>query len=180
MSRTGVARPACPANLRELQRQFATAEACQQYLTASRGPTDSTVPDSGYRRAYPMLTHRRGRCVRVPVPGLPAGPDGTAQHMQPLRSALWNDTPSLVPLADRAIGNLQPWLNGTSHGVSQAPLPVDLDECVVRHNRRWTPHAACQTLLGLGTGRAPTPSRRIRHPRDVMAHGGSPQHVGTG
>ena len=56
--------------------------------------------------------------------------------MQPLRSALRNGIPSVVPLADRAIGNLQPWLNGTSHGVSQAPLPVDLDECVVRHNRR--------------------------------------------
>jgi len=32
MSRTGVARPAFPANLRKLQLQFATEEACRQYL----------------------------------------------------------------------------------------------------------------------------------------------------
>ena len=56
--------------------------------------------------------------------------------MQPLRSALRNDTPSVVPSVDRAIGDLQQWLIGTSHGVSQTPLPVDLDECVFRHNRR--------------------------------------------
>ena len=179
MSRPGVARPAFPANLRELQRQFATAEACQQYLTASRGPDGFHGPRLWLPTRLPHAdTPSRAMC-RVPIPGLPAGPDGTAQHMQPLRSALRNGIPSVVPLADRAIGNLQPWLIGTSHGVSQAPLPVDLDECVVRHNRRWTPHAACQTLLGLGTGRAPTPSRRIRHARDVMAHGGSPQHVET-
>ena len=47
-------------------------------------------------------------------------------------------------------------LIGTYHGVSKAQLPVYLDEFVFRHNRRWTPHAAFQTLLGLGTGRAPT------------------------
>ncbi|RUA00491.1 MAG: hypothetical protein DSY84_06610 [Candidatus Neomarinimicrobiota bacterium] len=33
-----MARPPFPSNLREFQIQFATAEACQQYLTASRGP----------------------------------------------------------------------------------------------------------------------------------------------
>ena len=61
-----------------------------------------------------------------------------------------------MPLADRAIGNLQQWLIGTYHGVSKAQLQVYLDEFVFRHNRRRQPMAAFQTLLGLGTGQAPT------------------------
>jgi hypothetical protein len=76
----------------------------------------------------------------------------------------------VVPLADRAIGNLQQWLIGTYHGVSKAQLQVYLDEFVFRHNRRRQPMAAFQTLLGLGTGRAPTPYRKIRGARDVAVH----------
>ena len=104
--------------------------------------------------------------------GLEAAGVSHVPRIQPLRSALRKGTPSVVPLADRAIGNLQQWLIGTYHGVSKAQLPVYLDEFVFRHNRRWTPHAAFQTLLGLGTGRAPTPYRRIRRARDVLAHRG--------
>ena len=74
---------------------------------------------------------------------------------------------SAVPLADRAIGNLQQWLIGTYHGVSRAQLQVYLDEFAFRHNRRRTPMAAFQTLLGLGTTRAPTPLRRIRGGQDL-------------
>jgi transposase-like protein len=86
---------------------------------------------------------------------------------QPARTALRRGAESVVPLADRAIGNLQQWLTGTYHGVSKAQLQVYLDEFVFRHNRRRQPMAAFQTLLGLGTGRAPTPYRRIRGARDV-------------
>jgi len=88
---------------------------------------------------------------------------------QPLRSALRKGAGSVVPLADRVIGNLQNWLVGTHHGVSRAQLQVYLDEFVFRHNRRRTPMAAFQTLLGLGTGRSPTPYRRIRGAQDVAA-----------
>ena len=88
---------------------------------------------------------------------------------QPRPGDLRKGAPSVVPLADRAIGNLQQWLIGTYHGVSKAQLQVYLDEFVFRHNRRRTPQAAFQTLLGLGTGRAPTPYRRIRGARDVAA-----------
>ena len=90
---------------------------------------------------------------------------------QPIRSALRKGTPSVVPLADRAVGNLQQWLIGTYHGVSRAQLQVYLDEFVFRHNRRRQPMAAFQTLLGLGTGRAPTPYQRIRGAQDVRAEG---------
>ena len=88
---------------------------------------------------------------------------------QPIRTALRKGVPPVVPLADRAIGNLQQWLIGTYHGVSKAQLQVYLDEFVFRTNRRGQPMAAFQTLLGLGTGRAPTPYERIRGAQDVLA-----------
>lgn len=86
---------------------------------------------------------------------------------QPLRSALRKGAGSVVPLADRVLGNLQNWLVGTHHGVSRAQLQAYLDEFVFRHNRRRQPMAAFQTLLGLGTVRTPTPYRRIQGGRDM-------------
>lgn len=86
---------------------------------------------------------------------------------QPLRSELRKGAKSVVPLADRAIGNFQQWLIGTYHGVSKAQLQVYLDEFVFRHNRRKTPAAAFQTLLGLGTGRTPTEYEQIRGGKDL-------------
>jgi transposase-like protein len=86
---------------------------------------------------------------------------------QPLRSELRKGAKSAVPLADRAIGNLQQWLIGTYHGVSKPQLQVYLDEFVFRHNRRKTPAAAFQTLLGLGTGRKSTMYAQIRGAKDL-------------
>src|SRR6202162_186121 len=86
-------------------------------------------------------------------------PEAGFQHVprsQPLRIELRQGAKSAVPLADRAIGNLQQWLIGTYHGVSRDQLQVYLDEFVFRHNRRRQPMATFQTLLGLGTGRKPT------------------------
>jgi len=103
--------------------------------------------------------------------GLQAADVRHVARTQPIRSDLRKGVPSAVPLADRAIGNLQQWLIGTHHGVSKAQLQVYLDEFVFRHNRRRQPMAAFQTLLGLGTGRAPTPYRRIRGAQDVLPAG---------
>ena len=86
---------------------------------------------------------------------------------QPLRSELRKGAKSAVPLADRAIGNLQQWLIGTYHGVSKPQLQVYLDEFVFRHNRRQTPAAAFQTLLGLGTGRKSIEYEQIRGAKDL-------------
>ena len=94
------------------------------------------------------------------------------EHMpriQPLRVDLRKGAKSVVPLADRAIGNLQQWLIGTHHGVSRDQLQVYLDEFVFRHNRRKQPMAAFQTLLGLGTGRNPTTYDKIRGAADLSA-----------
>jgi len=67
----------------------------------------------------------------------------------------------LLPRAHRAISNLKAWMHGTHRGVSDAHLPVYLDEYVFRHNRRSTPMAAFQTLLGLGATHQPTTYRQI-------------------
>jgi transposase-like protein len=64
----------------------------------------------------------------------------------------------------RAISNLKAWLHGTHRGVSREHLQVFLDEFVFRHDRRRTPMAAFQTLIGLGAQRPPTTYRQItRH-----------------
>ena len=92
------------------------------------------------------------------------------QHVprsQPLRVDLRKGAKSVVPLADRAIGNLQQWLLATHHGVSRDQLQVYLHEFVFRHNRRKTPMAAFQTLLGLGTEHKPTKYEEIRGASDL-------------
>ena len=62
----------------------------------------------------------------------------------------------ILPRVHRVFGNLKTWLRGTHHGVSHQHLQAYLDEFTFRFNRRRTPMAAFQTLLGLGTQRAPT------------------------
>ncbi len=57
----------------------------------------------------------------------------------------------------RAFGNLKTWLNGTHHGVDPKYLQSYLDEFVFRFNRRKTPMAAFQTLLGLASARNSIP-----------------------
>lgn len=97
-------------------------------------------------------------------------PEAGFQHVprtQPRRTDLRQGAKSAVPLADRAIGNLQQWLLGTYHGVSRDQLQVYLDEFVFRHNRRKTPMATFQTLLGLGTAYKPTKYEEIRGASDL-------------
>ena len=50
---------------------------------------------------------------------------------------------------------------GTHRRVSKEHLAVYLDEYVFRHNRRHTPMAAFQTLLGLGSQQQPTTYQQI-------------------
>jgi transposase-like protein len=61
----------------------------------------------------------------------------------------------LFPRVHRTFSNLKTWLNGTHHGVSAKHLPHYVDEFVFRFNRRRTPMAAFQSLLGLTTQYAP-------------------------
>ena len=75
--------------------------------------------------------------------------------------ARYPDREWVLPRAHRALSNLKTWLQGTHHGVSPQHLPVYLDEFVFRHNRRRTPLAGFQTLLGLGAAHAPSTHREI-------------------
>lgn len=102
-----------------------------------------------------------------PFTGLEAAGYHHVPRTQPSRADLRKGTKSVVPLADRAIGNLQQWLIGTYHGVGRHHLQVYLDEFVFRHNRRRTPMAGFQTLLGLSTSRRPTSGNVIRGARDL-------------
>ena len=64
---------------------------------------------------------------------------------QPLRIDLRKGAKSVVPLADRAIGNLQQWLIGTHHGVGRDHLQAYLDEFVFRQfvQKRGRPGDDC-------------------------------------
>lgn len=71
------------------------------------------------------------------------------------------DTEPVMPRVHRAISNFKTWLRGTHRSVSNEHLQVYLDEFTFRYNRRNTPMAAFQTLLGLGSNQAPTTYRQI-------------------
>lgn len=62
----------------------------------------------------------------------------------------------ILPRIHRVFSNLKTWLAGTHHGVGRTHLPAYLDEFVFRFNRRGTPMAAFQSLLGLAGHYAPT------------------------
>jgi transposase-like protein len=79
------------------------------------------------------------------------------------------DAQKLLPRAHRAASNLKTWLQGTHRGVSPEHLQTYLDEFVFRHNRRRTPMAAFQTLLGLGALHEASTYREIVTHRDQAA-----------
>lgn len=81
-------------------------------------------------------------------------------HRRRSRRAGIGEEPYL-PRAHRAISNLKAWMLGTHRGVAREHLQVYLDEYVFRHNRRRTPMAAFQTLLGLGALHEPSTYREI-------------------
>jgi transposase-like protein len=62
----------------------------------------------------------------------------------------------ILPRIHRVFGNLKTWLRGTHHGVGHQHLQAYMDEFTFRFNRRRTPMAAFQTLLGLATLHGPT------------------------
>lgn len=67
-----------------------------------------------------------------------------------------------LPHIHRAFGNLKIWLNGTHHGVNPKYLQNYLDEYTFRYNRRETPMAAFQTLLGISLQKNPLPMSDLR------------------
>ena len=68
------------------------------------------------------------------------------------------------PHIHRVFSNLKAWLNGTHHGVEPKHLPSYLDEFVFRFNRRNTPMAAFQTLLGISSQKKPVSLAELMQP----------------
>lgn len=77
--------------------------------------------------------------------------------------------PSLHPAVHihRAFSNLKTWLAGTHHGVEPKYLQHYLDEFVFRFNRRITPMAAFQSLLGIASSIQPCPESKIIGPESA-------------
>ena len=67
----------------------------------------------------------------------------------------------LFPRVHRTFSNLKTWLQGTHHGVGAKHLPHYVDEFVFRFNRRRTPMAAFQLLLGLSSRHPPTTHKML-------------------
>lgn len=68
----------------------------------------------------------------------------------------------LAPHIHRMFSNLKTWLAGTHHGVEPKYLQGYLDEYVFRFNRRETPMAAFQTLLGITASKKPITLAQLR------------------
>jgi len=137
-------------------------------------------PASGFCAGQPTASHHRPRfsaprppCGAAPTilsrtlgpePG-PRGPSCAPSigrtgpclilSVVPIRLTQQN-APNLFPREHRAFSNLKTWLRGTHHGVSAKHLPHYFNEFVFRFNRRRTPMAAFQSLLGLTTQHART------------------------
>jgi len=122
----------------------ASADTLSGFVTASiaQGATVHTDGWNGYQRLPRLGYDHRPR----------------SQRAHRLISA---DPDEILPRVHRVIGNLKSWLQGTHRGVSGEHLQVYLDEYTFRFNRRRTPMAAFQTLLGLGSHQDPTTYHEI-------------------
>ena len=69
-----------------------------------------------------------------------------------------------APHIHRVFSNRKTWLLGPHQGVKPTYWPRDLDEYVVRVNRRRTPRAALQTLLGISTRKPPLTLHTLASP----------------
>ena len=136
-----------------------------------------------YTDAQGQRRERAGRLRLAPIPdgtqeALGAFLEGNVEHGSKVRTDGWlgysesalkkyrhyvrvvgdpSRAHKRFPHIHRVFGNLKTWLNGTHHGVEPKHLPSYLDEFVFRFNRRNTPMAAFQTLLGISVQKPPLP-----------------------
>ena len=59
-----MSRPSFPKTLRQFQADFATEEACREYLTACRWPDGFVCPRCEHARAYELVSQRRRQCIK--------------------------------------------------------------------------------------------------------------------
>jgi transposase-like protein len=111
--------------------------------------------------AFTSSTTARGAIVHTDALNSYAGLAKLGYQHRPQKQTGPSPEAQLLLRVHRATSNLKAWMHGTHRGVSHAHLPVYLDEFVFRHNRRGTPMAAFQTLLGLGAIHDPTTYNEI-------------------
>src|SRR5207249_10584287 len=103
-------------------------------------------------------------------------PSVVVTRVQPPRSELRKGAKSTVPLADRAIGNLQQWLVGTYHGVSRSPSGLSGRICLSAHSPQASgcriPNSARPRI-----SRKSTEYQRIRGAKDLTT-AANPQPTG--
>ena len=92
----------------------------------------------------------------VVTDGWPSADPPRAMGYRPRTQGNPKQAETVLPRVHRVFGNLKTWLRGTHHGVGHHHLQAYLDEFTVRFNRRRTPMAAFQPLLGLGSQQPPT------------------------
>jgi transposase-like protein len=111
--------------------------------------------------AFTKATTARGAIVHTD--GLPSynGLVGLGYEHRPRKVASVGGEEKLLPRVHRSISNLKAWMHGTHRSVSPEHMQVYLDEFVFRHNRRGSPMAGFQTLLGLGLTHEPVTYREI-------------------
>ena len=73
------------------------------------------------------------------------------------------ETPAhlVLPWVHRVFANAKRWALGVYHGLRRQHLQAYLDEFVFRVNRRRTPAAAFERLLGLAVTLQPAPYRML-------------------
>lgn len=75
---------------------------------------------------------------------------------------------NILPRIHRVFSNLKTWLAGTHHGVGSKNVPAYIREFEFRFNRRRTPMAAFQSLLGLTSRHPPQRVRRRSRPSESI------------
>ena len=68
---------------------------------------------------------------------------------------------AVLPWVHRVFANAKRWALGVYHGRRPAHFQAHLDEFVFRFNRRRTPHAAFDRLLGLSLALKPATYRML-------------------
>lgn len=122
------------------------------------------IPDASEESLGSFLTKNVGTGSRVRTDGWP-GYSETAltdftHHVRVVGSP--ERAHKRFPHIHKVFGNLKIWINGTHHGVEPKYLQSYLDEFIFRFNRRGTPMAAFQTLLGISSMKTPVTLRQLR------------------
>ena len=145
------------------------AVAVEKWGTRTGRARMAVIPDFGKTTLTDFATRHIAHGTTISTVGLKqfSGLKAAGYHHVVCAQQIRSGGRPVLPRVHRVIGNLQQWLIGTYHGVGRHHLQVYLDEFVFRHNRRQTPMAAFQTVLGLGTGRGPTAGSIIRGGHDL-------------